>query len=46
MSPAAEDMVGPIAHPGLPVALLGEPAQESPVELASSAGAGVRVNAI
>jgi hypothetical protein len=39
MSPAAEDMVGPIGHPGLPVAPLGEPARQLPVELASSAGA-------
>jgi hypothetical protein len=39
MSPAAEDMVGPIGHSGLPVAPLGEPARQLCVELASSAGA-------
>ena len=39
MSPAVEDMVGPIGHPGLPVAPLGEPARQLCVELASSAGA-------
>jgi len=39
MSPAAQGMVGPIRHPGRPVAQLGEPAQQLRVALASSAGA-------